>query len=330
MKKLTQQQKRRIMERRLERREAFSGTLSIDPQLRYRNARVVTQHGAHLVLLNEEGQVKRAHVLSNLGTIVCGDKVHYQQADEAEAIVVDVEARHSALTRLGFGGREKVLAANVDQILIVLASAPEPVPSLIDRYLVAAEYWGLEAILLINKADLLNPSIQQLADSYAEIGYSLIYSTAVNGDGLQSLTAVLRDKISILVGQSGVGKTSLTNALIPDLSLKIQEINASTQLGNHTTSSTTLYPLPTGGALIDSPGVRSFEIDHLPLSALQKGYREIYPYLSGCRFSDCRHLQDPGCALTDALAAHKIHRRRIESYLQLLSQWQTQNSDHQH
>lgn len=310
--KLTKQQQRILEERRQEQ-------LASDCEHQYKG-RIISQHGAHVTLEDEAGNLHKASFRQSLGAIVCGDFVYYQFEQE-EPVVTTRLPRTNIFSRLGFGGKEKILAANLDQIFIVLAPEPEPSPSLIDRYLIATHYLGIQTHLLVNKFDLIeNPDQWDFLDDYRGLNLSLYQTSIHDPESIATLREGLSQKTSIFVGQSGVGKSSLTNKLIPELNLQTQKINESTGLGNHTTSSTTLYHLPEENTfLIDSPGVRSFNIEHLPVSAINDGFPEIAPLTRQCKFSNCRHLQDPHCAVKDALERGDITERRVESYMQILA-----------
>ena len=282
---------------------------------------VLANFGPHLVLEDSQGQLHRCSVRQNLGTLVSGDRVIWQAAEDGAGVVTALEARRSLLTRSGYAGRSKAVAANLDQVLVVLAPLPVPTPSLIDRYLVAIERLGVAAALVLNKADLLDAeyaaALEDLLGVYPALGYPLIHTSTHSQQGLAPLRAALAGHTSILVGQSGVGKSSLIQALLPEQSLRTQAISATTGLGTHTTTTSMLYHLPEGGDLIDSPGVRSFELEQLDLATLERGFRELAPLLGQCRFSNCGHTVEPGCALRTAVEQGEIDERRLDSYLQL-------------
>jgi ribosome biogenesis GTPase len=202
-------------------------------------------------------------------------------------------------------------------------AAPQPAHDafLIDRYLVAAELAGATPLVVINKSDLLDP---QSADApgdalreYAAIGYGTLLTSVREDSGIDKLAQILVNRTSILVGQSGVGKSSLINRLLPELDIQIGKLSDASGQGRHTTTATTLYHLPQGGNLIDSPGVRDFRLGETAPADLAHGYREFRPYLGLCRFQDCRHLSEPGCAVKAAMRKGVISERRLASYTQL-------------
>lgn len=317
IRKLTKQQQTRIKAKQDQTQQSFiedaNGLTGI----------VITQHGSHVLIRNEQGIDILAKSRQHLGAITTGDIVGYQLLEENSAIINHRLERSSLLSRIGYGGKEKLIAANIDQVMVVIAPQPEPSPSLIDRYLVVIKSLDLEAIILINKADLLDDYPQDaLIEQFTQLGYRVLLCCASPTQnhahiGMEQLNEALKDKTSIFVGQSGVGKSSLTNVLLPDLGIRTQLISAKTGLGNHTTSASALYDLPNGGFIIDSPGVRSFEIDHMSTADIDRGFIEIYPHLGQCKFRDCRHLKDPDCVFTQLIHTQTISRRRMQSYLQI-------------
>ncbi len=236
-------------------------------------------------------------------------------------VVTALLERESVLSRPDYSGRDKALAANISQLVIVIAPEPEPSEYLLDQYLVTAENIGISALIAVNKSDLLTPAdseiLQQRFAIYENIGYPLIPVSAQREHGLDPLIERLKDQTSILVGQSGVGKSSLVKALLPDLTIQIGRLSDATGLGRHTTSTTTCYELPQGGLLIDSPGVRSFRLGKLTREQLERGFREFGPYLGHCQFRDCRHDKEPGCGLREAVKEGKVDRGRWENFLHL-------------
>lgn len=324
--KLTERQKARIAKIQDERRERMTAkaesALSAADSEDTRHGQVVIRHGQHLVVADEEGRFWHCLFRQNMGDIVCGDRVIWQPTGETEGVVTARLERDSALARPDYSGREKPIAANISQLVVVLAPEPEPTGYLVDQYLITAELIGVKALIALNKADLMD--VQQQADfrrrfaHYEAIGYPLIQVSAKREHGLDPLIERLRGENSILVGQSGVGKSSLVNALIPDQDIQEGRLSHSTGLGRHTTSSTTLFELPTGGQLIDSPGVRSFRISQLDRQKLEQGFREFAPYLGHCKFSNCAHEVEPDCALREAMERGDIHPERLDNFRHML------------
>jgi ribosome biogenesis GTPase len=284
---------------------------------------VVARHGANLAVADAYNHVYRCLTRQNIGHPVCGDRVVWQLTGNDQGVVTALLERQSVLTRPDFSGREKPLAANITRLVLVLAPQPEPSEYLVDQYLVAAEHVGVSALIALNKIDLLSGAEQlaflQRFNRYARIGYPTVPVSARLDHGLDRLVDALKGQTSILVGQSGVGKSSLINALLPDLDIQIGRLSKATGLGRHTTSAATWYRLPAGGALIDSPGVRSFRLGRLAVTELARGYREFQPHIGSCRFANCRHDREPGCAIKAAVNRGEIDAARLESFLHMAS-----------
>lgn len=320
--KLSERQKARIARIQEERRQRMAAkaesALSAADGEDIRQGQVVIRHGQHLVVADGSGGFWHCLFRQNLGDVVCGDRVVWQPTGESEGVVTARLERDSALARPDYSGREKPIAANISQLVVVLAPEPEPTGYLVDQYLIAAELIGVKALIALNKADLMNA--QERADfrhrfaHYEAIGYPLIEVSAKTEHGLDPLTERLKGNTSILVGQSGVGKSSLVNALIPDQDIQEGRLSRATGLGRHTTSSTTLFELPSGGQLIDSPGVRSFRLGELDRQKLEQGFREFAPFLGHCRFSNCAHESEPDCALREAVERGEIHPDRLDNF----------------
>ena len=236
-------------------------------------------------------------------------------------------SRRSAVPMPTARAHEQVIAANVDQVIPVIAAAePPPKWNLLDRYLTAAEANDLPAVVCLTKVDLvtgaaggLDERMQQAADLYRHIGYRVIPVSVVSGEGIAELAAVLQGHLSVLVGKSGVGKTSLLNALQPGLGGRVVQVSWLTGKGRHTTTGVQIFPLDFGGALIDTPGTREFGIWDLPPDELSDYFVEMRAYRVKCRFGlGCRHRDEPGCAVRQAVMEEKISPQRYASYLKLL------------
>jgi len=270
----------------------------------------------------DQGKVFRCFQRSNIDSLVTGDYVIWQEGDPV-GVVIAALPRENFLERPSSLGELRPIAANIDQLIIVVAPAPEPFANLIDRYLVAAEHYCITPILLMNKADLIDEhnreQLEDLLSVYDDIGYSVLTVCARTGEGIPSLKVLLDDKTSVFVGQSGVGKSALVNTLLPDANTEEGALSEARDKGRHTTTSARLYHFPEGGDLIDSPGIREFHLEHLDNDTLLTGFIEFRPYLGNCRFRDCRHDREPGCALKNAVEQEDIHPRRMESY-RLISQ----------
>jgi len=254
--------------------------------------------------------------------VVCGDRVDWVPDDQGElAIVTRILPRTNALERLPAGrpGTE-VLAANLDLIIVVCAPRPEPDWFLVDRYLCAGALMGCRLLLASNKSDLPEHerNHEAMLEEYRKTGYAYLPVSALTNRGIERLREALHDRIGILVGQSGVGKSSLINQLVPDADSSVGVISAATQEGTHTTTASVMHDLPGGGRLIDTPGVRDFVPAIPDPASVQAGFPEILAAADQCRFSDCRHLREPDCGVKIAVQNGAITQRRYESYKRLL------------
>lgn len=283
---------------------------------------VVARFNKYLTLEDHNGTLMMAVARRKLPPLVCGDRVRWQMADGGKAVIVDVEERSTLLARPDSRGKVKPMAANIDQMIIVCAiDEKQPLlfnERLIDSYLVTAEVVAIDPLILVNKTDMVDtPMLEKIHDHfhlYHSIGYPLIYTSCHNLQGFDDLTLCLPQHTSIFVGESGVGKSSLINKLLPDHDLRIGQLSALSGKGMHTTTTTTLYHLPQGGDLIDSPGVREFGLNLSDIHVLADGFREFRPFIGQCKFRNCRHLGEKGCALISACEHGDIDQRRLHSY----------------
>jgi ribosome biogenesis GTPase len=282
---------------------------------------VVANYGATLDIESATGACYRCVVRQNLGNLVVGDRVIWQVIDESSGVITALVPRDNQLARPDKLGILKPIAANIDQLLIVTAPLPAYSTELIDQYLAAAELSHITPVLLFNKIDLLDEaSRESLADDlevYRSIGYSLIQASTKTEHGLDELHEILKGKTSVFVGQSGVGKSSLVRTLLPGVEIAIGELSEGSGLGQHTTSASRLYHLPHGGAIIDSPGVREFRLWQEEAERLIEGFIEFLPHLGHCRFRDCRHDNEPGCAILKAVEQGAISRQRLKNFYRI-------------
>jgi len=283
---------------------------------------VVVNYGKNQLVEASDGDLHRCVARRGLPQIVCGDEVEWQATGEQTGVIETLLPRRTTLLRADGNKGHRPLATNIDQVIIEAALEPALDYYLIDKYIVAAELANTTPLVVINKSDLIRPEdrerIDRLIAEYRAIGYSALLTSALENTGITEFTERLTDKTSILVGQSGVGKSSLIKRLLPARDIAVGRLSAASGLGKHTTTSTTLYRLPRGGNLIDSPGVRDFHLGEVDRNGLADGFREFQAYRGQCRFNDCRHLSEPGCAINAAVADGKLLDRRMESYRRLL------------
>lgn len=288
--------------------------------------RVLAVHGLRCVVQADDGrqfQCATRRVLKNLSTdlrhvVVAGDVVYLRPEATGDSLIERIEPRQHILSRTS-KGRQHILVANVDRLVIV-ASAAEPnlKPNLIDRFLVEAERMRIEPIICINKVDLIDPAdLQPLAGVYGQMGYRVILASVTSGIGIDTLRRLLKGKESVVAGQSGVGKSSLLNAVEPQLGLRVGEVSRENEKGKHTTTVARLIPLAMGGFVVDTPGIRQFQLWDIVPEEVAGYYRDLRPYVSLCRFPDCTHTHEASCAVKDAVADGKLDARRYESYCHL-------------
>jgi len=282
-------------------------------------AKVVECFGRRAIVQLQSGERWPAAVFGKRTEIVCGDLVRVSMLAKSDELqVVEVLPRKTVFTRTDSRGRIETLAANLT--LVAAVFAPEPTPDLyiVDRYLAGAAYAGLRTLVILNKSDLATHDADLLRE-YRDAGYDTMNLCAKESTGVERLRTAVADETFLLAGQSGVGKSTLTNALLP-LSLRpTRELSDASGEGRHTTVSSAWFDMPSGGALIDSPGVRDYAPPPLDDNKVQVGWPEILVRAPQCRFNDCLHLREPGCAVLSAVEAKEISARRYESYKRLLN-----------
>ena len=279
---------------------------------------LVISHLGKGIAVEVDNNIILCQTRRKLETVAAGDKVNITIVAKDQGRIEELLPRHSLLERPNKGSKTRPVAANIDQIFVVFANEPYCDFLLIDQYLAICENRNINALLIYNKSDLAPiENIEQELATYQSLGYPLFRVSAIENVGIDNLKQALLDKISIFSGQSGVGKSSLTNALIPDKELKTNTVSAITKHGRHTTTAATLYHLPVGGDLIDSPGVAIFGLAGLSEQQLAYGYREFQPYIEQCKFNDCRHVKDKGCAVRSAVEDGTITQVRYQRFLKL-------------
>ncbi len=282
--------------------------------------------GGEPIVSRVRGRLKQERQKSDI--VAVGDRVTIQINRDGTGTVQSIEERRSVLsrTRTAAGDqrnlqtdREQVLVANPDQVVFVFSVAsPAFSPRKLDRFLVVAEMNQLPAVICANKVDLVEPAeARDMFRVYEAIGYPVLYSSAVSGEGIDALRDTLRGKLSVLAGSSGVGKSSLLNAVQAGLGLRVKQVSEATGKGMHTTRHVELIPLEIGGYVADTPGIRGLALFNVEPTEVDAYYREIAPLVSQCQFSDCTHTHEPNCAVLAAVAAGRVSQDRYESYLRL-------------
>ncbi|KML65050.1 small ribosomal subunit biogenesis GTPase RsgA [Pectobacterium peruviense] len=289
---------------------------------------IISRFGMHADVEATDGVVHRCNIRRTISSLVTGDRVVWRPGHESLAgisgIVEAVHPRHSVLTRPDYYDGIKPIAANIDQIVIVSAILPELSLNIIDRYLVACETLEVEPLIVLNKIDLLDDKSRQLVDKsmdiYRALKYRVLMVSSHTQQGISELEQALTDRISIFAGQSGVGKSSLLNALLAlgEERILVNEVSDNSGLGQHTTTASRLYHFPHGGDVIDSPGVREFGLWHLEPEQVTSGFIELREYIGSCKFRDCKHENDPGCAINAARERGDIAKERFDNYHRIL------------
>jgi ribosome biogenesis GTPase len=294
-----------------------------------RLGRVLRVQGLLSIVRDEENssiyECAIRRILKTLATdkrhvVAAGDIVWFRPEGKRDGIIERVELRHGVVSRTS-RGRQHVLVANVDQLVIVMSAAePRLKPNLIDRMLVTAEKGGIRPIICINKIDLIEPAdLMPISGVYAQLGYDVTLVSAKQSIGIDRLREWLAGAASVVSGQSGVGKSSLLNSIEPNLALRVQTVSEETQKGRHTTTTAVLISLSFGGYVVDTPGIRQFQLWDVIPEEVDGFFRELRPYVSRCRFPDCTHTHEDDCAVKDAVADGWIDARRYESYVQIRS-----------
>jgi ribosome biogenesis GTPase / thiamine phosphate phosphatase len=288
-------------------------------------ARVIESFGRRVTVATRDGAIMPAELFGKRISCVCGDEVTIRLPSQSSgdvAKVVTIAPRRTAFERTDSRGRAEPLAANLSLIAVIVAPEPQPDPYIADRYLAGAALAGVTGIVVVNKSELpsaTDPGFEDLVREYEAAQYDVIRLSAHRAETVAPLKARLADAVAMFVGQSGVGKSTLTNALAPESLRPTRTLSESTGEGRHTTVSTALFRIPGSGELIDSPGVRDYAPPPVEDANVQVGWPEILALAPQCRFNNCLHLREPGCAVTAAVAAGKLPARRYESYKRLIN-----------
>ena len=310
--------------------DAATGGFAVQPQADEATlpGRVLSVHGLASVVQAADGRIFQCStrgVLKSLSTdlrhvVIAGDQVIFKPGGGDEGVIERIEPRRSIVSRTS-RNRQHALVANVDQLLIVTSAAePGLKPNLIDRLLVEAERMQIQPVICINKVDLIDPAdLQPLAGVFGQMGYEVLLISAIKGIGIDRLRRLVKGKESVVAGQSGVGKSSILNAIEPGLELKVGRVSSENEKGRHTTTVAKLIPLEAGGYVVDTPGIRQFQLWDVVPEEVGGFYRDIRPYVSHCRFANCTHQHEADCAVKDAVADGRLDVRRYESYCHLFA-----------
>lgn len=284
---------------------------------------VIVNFRRHIIVEDESGAEVSCVLRGRQMKPVSGDRVRFSLTQQGEGVIESIEARETVIERYDNKRQRSALAANVDRVLVVAALEPTLETFTIDKYLVAVEASGAKPVIVINKIDMADDFVMEwlleLAAEYRDIGYPTLLISTENDSGMDELRTALQGHTAVLVGPSGVGKSSIVSKLLPELEIRIGEISTAHHDGKHTTTRTTLYHLPEvsdgGGNLIDSPGVREYRLWPMPVKELAQLFPEFRERAGKCRFADCVHRAEPGCAVREAVDKEEILLRRYEAYL---------------
>lgn len=315
--------KRRINKQQALRIQKIQTDYQLNESDKVEDGLVITRFSRHAAIETLDKRRIHCSIRPNIDSLVAGDRVIWQMESDNKGIVVSRYPRETMLDRPDKRGVFKAVAANITQLVVVIAVKPEPSFLLLDSYLVMAEQLNLELIIVLNKVDLPCDALQaQLLAIYQPLGYPILFVSKNNRQGYAELEQQLANQISVFIGQSGVGKSSLIAEILPhEDNIQTGAISTLSELGCHTTSNSRLYHLLTGGSLIDSPGVREFGLWSISPSEMIRGYREFRPLISSCKFRNCNHIDSPGCAIIAAVETGSVSQCRYESFLKLRVQY---------
>lgn len=318
--KLSRQQQfriRKVQDERLARAQKKTAAIDENTLGEARPGLVVSHYGVTTDIESDDGQRTRCHKRTNLPALVTGDVVLWQPDDNNSGVITACQPRRSELGRPDSRGQMRPVAANVDRIIIVAAPSPRTPANLIDRYLVAAAHHHIHPIIVLNKIDCLDqaPEMSDELAEYQRLGYETHALSAQTEAGMAEIRQLVANGNSVFVGQSGVGKSSIIATLLPAEEIRVGDISEATGKGRHTTTTAKLYHIPDGGDLIDSPGIREFGLWHVEPDSLLAGFPELANSAGQCKFRDCQHKSEPGCAVRQAVEDGALSQRRYESFL---------------
>lgn len=294
------------------------GAMRDSPMIgRHVHGTVIASYGRRYLVEADDGHVVDCLTRGKRSEVACGDRVQVTLTAPGQGVIEAADPRSTLLYRSD-PFREKLIAANVTLVVLVVAPVPTYHPELLDRCLVAAEHTGARALIVLNKADLDTSAARAALAVYETIGYPLVCLSAKRD--ASALRAHLGSETSVLVGQSGMGKSTLVNALVPDADAATREISEALDSGKHTTTHARMYRLDTATRIIDSPGLQAFGLSHVPAAQLDHAFVEFRPFIGQCRFANCRHVNEPGCAIAQAAAAGTVATSRLTAYRAIVTE----------
>ena len=313
----------KIQQERLKRQSKKNADMDVESDDSAQAGLVIAHYGSVIIVEDNQGAFIKCGFRSNLGKIIAGDEVLWLPSVEANTgVVTAVHTRKTLLFQYDMHNQQKPIAANLDQMMIVVAPVPGIHTNLIDRYLVAAENFGLDATIVINKADLITeemePYLAEIYQLYRSLGYEVLLTDAQSEESLDFLKDALKRKRTVFVGQSGVGKSSIIQALLPDQEIRTGEISQASGLGRHTTTATTLYHFASGGDLVDSPGIRELNLNGFDSDMIWKGFVELRELQRMCKFRNCKHINEPECGVLEAVENDEVALSRYDNYQQII------------